>query len=159
MFEHMRNYEELLQRVGASLVDEGRLFVHVFSHKDCAYKFEDRGSDDWMAKHFFTGGIMPSHDLLPKFDSDFDTIDQWAVNGQHYQKTAEAWLENLDRYKEELLPVLADCYGKENARLWHQRWRIFVLACAELWGYSNGEEWGVSHYLFQKTKGKKTAGA
>ncbi|EDY84591.1 Cyclopropane-fatty-acyl-phospholipid synthase superfamily [Verrucomicrobiia bacterium DG1235] len=150
MFEHMRNYQTLFQRIHSWLKPSGKLFVHVFSHKKVAYLFEDQDEDDWMARHFFTGGIMPSHDLLPQFCSPFRLGSQWQLNGIHYQKTAEAWLQNLDRDRAATRSAIEEIYGQENAKVWTQRWRIFMLSCAELFGYRQGEEWGVSHYLFER---------
>ncbi len=150
MFEHMRNYQQLFSRIHTWLNPKAKMFIHVFSHKKIAYLFEDKDSDDWMARHFFTGGIMPSHDLLPRVCAPFKLAEQWQLNGIHYQKTAEAWFENLDNNKQATRAAMEKIYGKEEARVWENRWRIFMLSCAELFGYRKGEEWGVSHYLFEK---------
>jgi cyclopropane-fatty-acyl-phospholipid synthase len=150
MFEHMRNYEALLQRIHSWLVPHGKLFVHIFSHRRFAYAFEPAGEDDWMARHFFSGGIMPSDDLPARFQRDLRLVEQWRWSGTHYERTANAWLENLDRRRVDLLPILAGAYGPGEAIYWFHRWRIFFLACAELFGYAQGEEWGVSHYLFER---------
>ncbi|MDQ8185049.1 cyclopropane-fatty-acyl-phospholipid synthase family protein [Pelagicoccus sp. SDUM812002] len=149
MFEHMRNYQQLFTRIHLWLNPKAKMFIHVFSHKKIAYLFEDKDSDDWMARHFFTGGIMPSHDLLPRVCAPFKLAEQWQLNGMHYQKTAEAWFQNLDRDKARTREAMEKIYGKEEARVWENRWRIFMLSCAELFGYRRGEEWGVSHYLFE----------
>jgi cyclopropane-fatty-acyl-phospholipid synthase len=149
MFEHMRNYEALLARIGRWLEHDGKLFIHIFSHRQFTYAFEPAGDDDWMARHFFTGGIMPGDDLPARFQRDLRLARQWRWSGTHYEKTANAWLANLDRRRDELLPVLAAVYGPGDAIRWFHRWRIFFLACAELFGYARGEEWGVSHYLFE----------
>lgn len=150
MFEHMRNYKQLFGRIHSWLNPGAKMFIHVFSHKKIAYLFEDKESDDWMARHFFTGGIMPSHDLLPRFCAPFKMAEQWQLSGVHYQKTAEAWFENLDNNKEQTRAAMESIYGKSDAKVWENRWRIFMLSCAELFGYREGEEWGVSHYLFEK---------
>ncbi|MGB3210150.1 MAG: cyclopropane-fatty-acyl-phospholipid synthase family protein [Desulforhopalus sp.] len=150
MFEHMRNYQELFTRIYSWLKQDAKMFVHVFSHRKVAYLFQDEKGDDWMARHFFTGGIMPSHDLLPLVCAPFALADQWQLSGTHYQKTAEAWLDNIDRNPEAVRVAMERIYGKKNAGIWTQRWRIFMISCAELFGYRKGEEWGVSHYLFSK---------
>jgi cyclopropane-fatty-acyl-phospholipid synthase len=149
MFEHMRNYSELLRRIRSWLDPGGRLFVHIFCHRRYAYRFETEGEHNWMGRYFFTGGIMPSEDLLWHFQDDFSLIGQWRWDGTHYQKTAEAWLANLDARRREIWPILAGTYGKGEELRWFQRWRVFFLCCAELFGYRNGSEWMVSHYLME----------
>ncbi|MGF1614516.1 MAG: SAM-dependent methyltransferase [Gammaproteobacteria bacterium] len=150
MFEHMRNYEELLFRISNWLKPEGRLFVHIFCHKSCAYFFDTDGDNDWMARHFFTGGLMPSEDLLPRFQAHLSLSRQWRVNGCHYSRTALAWLANLDHHRQAALAILQTTYGTQRAEQWFERWRLFLLSCAELFDYRNGEEWFVSHYVFQR---------
>ena len=150
MFEHMRNYQKLLEKISRFLKKDGKLFVHIFSHKEFAYKFEVFDESDWMSKYFFTGGIMPSDHLLLYFNDHITIEKHWHVNGMHYSKTAEAWLLNMDKHKKEIIPIFEQTYGKENALKWWVYWRIFYMACAELWGYNNGDEWMVSHYLFNK---------
>lgn len=150
MFEHMRNYKKLMKLVAERLKPDGKLFVHIFTHKEYAYKFEVLDESDWMSKYFFTGGIMPSDDLLLHFNEDLSVEKHWRVNGLHYNKTSEAWLQNMDRHKKEIMPIFENTYGKEQALKWWVYWRIFFMACAELWGFENGEEWMVSHYLFHK---------
>jgi cyclopropane-fatty-acyl-phospholipid synthase len=150
MFEHMRNYQKLMKLVADHLKTDGKLFVHIFSHKDFAYKFEVVDETDWMSKYFFTGGIMPSDDLLLYFNEELSIRQHWHVSGTHYSKTSEAWLQNMDNHKKEILPLFEETYGKDQAMKWWVYWRIFYMACAELWGYNGGEEWIVSHYLFIK---------
>jgi cyclopropane-fatty-acyl-phospholipid synthase len=148
MFEHMRNYELLLGRVASWLKDDGKLFVHIFCHAKYAYAFETNGSADWLAEHFFTGGIMPNFDVFDNFQRDMEATESWRWDGTHYEKTANAWLSNMDANRTELMPLLEFVYG-DHAAQWFQRWRIFFMACAELWGYRNGGEWFVGHYLLE----------
>ncbi|WP_158797755.1 cyclopropane-fatty-acyl-phospholipid synthase family protein [Pedobacter sp. L105] len=150
MFEHMRNYQLLLQKVDGFLKADGKLFVHIFTHETLAYKFEVKDETDWMSKYFFTGGIMPSNHLLTYFNDDLTIENLWVVNGMHYSKTSEAWLSNMDRHKKEIMPIFEKTYGKDQALKWWVYWRLFYIACAELFGYRNGNEWMVCHYLFKK---------
>ncbi|MCA9400976.1 MAG: class I SAM-dependent methyltransferase [Candidatus Omnitrophica bacterium] len=151
MFEHMRNYEQLLEKIARFLNSDGKLFIHIFTHKEYAYeyKLDDSGSD-WMARYFFTGGIMPSDHLLLYFQKDFQIEHHWRVSGTHYQKTSEAWLKNMDANKDKIMPIISETYGSKDALKWWVYWRVFFMSCAELWGYQNGTEWMVSHYLFKK---------
>jgi cyclopropane-fatty-acyl-phospholipid synthase len=149
MFEHLGAYAELFRRVAAWLEPDGRLFVHVFAHRTYAYPFVDRGGSDWMARHFFTGGIMPSEPLLPSAAAaTFDVEERAWVDGSHYARTAEAWLSNLDGRRDSALRVLADAYGAGEARKRLRRWRVFFIACAELFAYDGDRHWGVAHYRF-----------
>ncbi|HEY6160484.1 MAG TPA: cyclopropane-fatty-acyl-phospholipid synthase family protein, partial [Bacteroidia bacterium] len=133
MFEHMRNYYELMKRISGWLKDDGKLFVHIFTHKKYAYKFEVKDETDWMSKYFFTGGIMPSDDLLFYFNDHLVKEKHWIVNGMHYSKTSEDWLRNMDAHKKEIMPLFEKTYGKDHAKKWWVYWRIFYMACAELW--------------------------
>jgi len=149
MFEHMRNYRRLLKSLACNLAPEGKLFLHIFCHRYLAYPFETEGSVNWMGKHFFSGGMMPSADLLRRFDEELRVTRHWTWNGEHYKRTAEAWLDNFEMRQTEVLPILQSVYGIDDGRVWFHRWRIFFLAVQELFGYSNGEEWFVSHYLLE----------
>ena len=146
MFEHMRNWGALLARIERWLEPGGKLFVHVFCHRAATYPFEDRGPGDWMARHFFSGGMMPSQDLLPRVAGGLALEERWRVSGEHYHRTSEAWLARLDRERDAVRPALERTYGPADAELWLQRWRLFFLACAELFGFRRGEEWFVAHY-------------
>lgn len=148
MFEHMKNYGELMRRISTWLKPGGKLFVHIFSHPTLCYHYQDSNGEDWLTRNFFTGGIMPSNDLLLYFQDHLKIEDQWAVSGKHYQLTARAWLNKMDANKATILPILAATYGAENQRRWWVFWRLFFIACEELWGFRGGEEWMVSHYLF-----------
>ncbi len=150
MFEHMKNYQRLLANVARWLKPDGLLFVHIFTHHQLSYHFIPRDATDWMSRYFFTGGQMPAHDLLPAFDDQLQLVQDWKVNGRHYQQTAEHWLQNMDRHRAEIMPLFAQTYGANAATRWWVYWRVFYMACAELWGYRNGEEWLVSHYLFRR---------
>lgn len=150
MFEHMRNYPELLRRISEWLNPGGKLFVHIFCHKCYAYPYVTEGRGNWMAKHFFTGGMMPSFDLLSSYDEHFETENSWKVNGMHYYKTCMDWLANLDAYRDSACRLLQESGIIISVPRYIQRWRMFFLACAELFAYNKGNEWFVGHYLFIK---------
>lgn len=150
MFEHMRNYELLFQRVSNWLTPDGKAFVHIFCHRDTPYLFETEGAMNWMGRHFFTGGMMPSEELFSHFDDDLSIERRWSVSGLHYWRTCEAWLENLDRNRVAILTRFRQDLSNGEAKRSLQRWRMFFMACAELFRYRGGDEWFVAHYLFQK---------
>jgi cyclopropane-fatty-acyl-phospholipid synthase len=150
MFEHMRNYRLLFARLHNWLVPGGKFFMHIFVHRLVPYEFVDNGATDWMSRYFFSGGIMPSYDLPLFFQDNLKIVNRWTLSGKHYERTANAWLTNIDARREQVLPLLAETYGANDSEQWFNRWRIFFMACAELWGYRNGQEWFVSHYLFER---------
>ncbi|KAI8812039.1 S-adenosyl-L-methionine-dependent methyltransferase [Cladochytrium replicatum] len=153
MFEHMKNYDSVMKKVSTWLVPEtGRLFVHVFCHKTMPYNFDaDEEQNSWMARYFFTGGTMPSEDLFMFFQTHVEVVDRWTVDGKNYGETSEQWLKRMDANRAKILPILAKAYGSaEQGFVWFQRWRVFYLACAELFNYNNGQEWFVVHYLFKR---------
>jgi len=148
MFEHMSNWRALLERLRTSLTPDGRLFLHVFSHRSRSYRFDHRDDADWIAHHFFTGGIMPSHELAGQFPDCFKVRTSWRWDGRHYRRTALHWLERFDANRMEATSILAEVYGAD-AELWRRRWRLFLLATAGLFGHADGSEWGVSHHLLR----------
>ena len=151
MFEHMRNWQSLLERISNWLKPEGKLFIHIFSHRRYAYAFSSEGDSNWMGRYFFTGGIMPSNDLLLYFQKDLLLEQHWVLSGVHYQRTADAWLQMMDSQKGEILQTFRETYGK-GADIWFQRWRMFFLATSEVWGFRGGNEWLISHYLFNNRR-------
>jgi cyclopropane-fatty-acyl-phospholipid synthase len=152
MFEHMRNYQLLLARIASWLAPDGKLFVHLFCHRELCYPFNTEGPADWMGRLFFSGGMMPSADLLVRMNRDMSVIRSWRWNGRNYQRTAEAWLAKLDARRDEVLRIFRICHGAEHAVRWFHRWRTFFLAVSELFGYADGDEWFVSHYLLARNE-------
>ena len=155
MFEHLRNWRAMFSRVAAWLVPDGRFFMHVFAHRAVPYAFTDDGPSDWMSRNFFSGGMMPSDELAARFQDELRLVSRWRWDGTHYERTANAWLANMDASRAALWPILERTYGAgeagaREARLWWTRWRIFFMACAGLFGYRGGQEWWVAHYLFEK---------
>ena len=151
MFEHVRNHRGLFQRIYSWLNPDGKLFTHVFCHRSTSYPFEVEGEDDWMSKHFFSGGTMPADELFLRISGSLELETRWRWSGKHYAKTSECWLENLDRNQFEVLELFKNEMNPEQAKRTFHRWRIFFLACAETFGFANGQEWWVSHYLFRKS--------
>ena len=150
MFEHMRNWDVLFTKVSSWLKDSGKFFMHIFTHRTFAYPYEDKGDSDWMARHFFSGGMMPSDDMPLHFQKHLNLDEHWMLAGTHYQKTARDWLANLDNNKVEVISLFEQIYGKKQGVKWYVRWRLFFMACEEMFGFDNGKEWGVSHYRFTK---------
>ena len=146
----MRNYRELYRRIFNWLKPGGQFFKHIFVHRNVPYPYIDSGDSDWMTRHFFSGGMMPSDGLPHYFQDHLRLIRRWRWNGTHYEKTCNAWLEKMDINKMKIWPILDQVYGAENAQQWWMRWRIFFMACAELFGFDEGREWWVSHYLFER---------
>jgi cyclopropane-fatty-acyl-phospholipid synthase len=150
MFEHMRNWRALFARVHGWLEPGGRFFQHVFCHRAAPYEFLDQGPSDWMTRHFFAGGIMPSDDLPLRFQDHLRLVARWRWSGRHYARTLEAWLARMDARRERVWPVLEATYGPREVLRWWVRWRIFFMACAELFAWDQGREWYVAHYLFER---------
>ena len=148
MFEHMRNYKELMKQISDLLVEDGKLFVHIFCHKNSTYLYEAQSDSDWMSKFFFTGGIMPSQDIFNYFNEDLVLKNSWEINGKNYSKTSKDWLKNMDKNKNEIKKILNDHYDEKN--IWFYRWRIFFLTCEEFFKINKGKEWFVTHYLLTK---------
>ena len=148
MFEHMRNYKKLMKQISDLLVEDGKLFVHIFCHKNSTYLYEAKSDSDWMSKFFFTGGIMPSQDIFNYFNEDLVLKNSWEINGKNYSKTSKDWLKNMDKNKNEIKKILNDHYDEKN--IWFYRWRIFFLTCEEFFKINKGKEWFVTHYLLTK---------
>jgi len=149
MFEHLRNWPLAFANVARWLVPGGRFFLHVFAHRGAPYPFVERDASDWMSRHFFSGGQMPSDDLAMRFQDDLRLRSRWRWDGSHYQRTAEAWLANMDRQQATLMPLFTSIYGAD-AGIWWMRWRVFFMSVAELFGHAGGQQWWVSHYLFER---------
>ena len=149
MFEHLRNWPQAFARVATWLRPRGRFFLHVFTHRDAPYAFEVRDASDWMSQHFFTGGMMPSDDLALHFQDDMRLLQRWRWDGRHYARTARAWLQNMDMQRKKLIPVVQAGFQGE-AELWWMRWRLFFMAVEELFAWNEGQQWWVSHYLFER---------
>jgi cyclopropane-fatty-acyl-phospholipid synthase len=150
MFEHLRNWPEIFRRVASWLEPDGRFFMHVFTHRSTPYAFDVRDATDWMSRHFFSGGMMPSDELPLHFQERLRFVQRWRWDGRHYEKTANAWLARLDAQRDAVLAILGHTYGDAQAAQWLQRWRLFFMACAELFGHRDGQEWWVSHYLMER---------
>jgi cyclopropane-fatty-acyl-phospholipid synthase len=153
MFEHMRNYRQLFERISDWLTSEGKLFLHIFAHRNVMYPFDVKSEQDWMSKYFFTGGLMPSIDTLLHFQEQLKIECRWLISGQHYEKTCNHWLENTDNNKDRIIDAFKENCTEQEAKLWFHRWRIFYMSCAELFGLDNGRQWLVAHYLFSNSKG------
>jgi len=149
MMEHLRNYELFFKKIRQLLNPDGQFFVHVFTHKSHPYFFETDGDDNWMGRYFFSGGQMPSRNLFDVFDQDLQVFQKWDWNGQHYQKTLESWLELMDHNEDQVMMLFKQCYGSADATKWFNRWRVFYMACSELFGYDQGQTWAVTHYLLK----------
>jgi len=157
MFEHMRNYRVLFEKINGWLAEDGRFFMHIFVHRTTPYEFLDKGPNDWMSRHFFSGGIMPSDDLPLYFQDHLSIQKRWRWNGNHYARTCNAWLANMDERRADVVPILAETYGEDAAKWW-MRWRMFFMACAELFAYDGGNEWYVAHYLFGRGEDARREG-
>eukprot|EP00252_Welwitschia_mirabilis_P027044 TRINITY_DN9122_c0_g1_i1.p1 TRINITY_DN9122_c0_g1~~TRINITY_DN9122_c0_g1_i1.p1 ORF type:complete len:363 (+),score=54.92 TRINITY_DN9122_c0_g1_i1:167-1255(+) len=150
MFEHMKNYGNLLEKISQWMNNESLLFVHHFCHKSFAYHFEDTGEDDWITRYFFTGGTMPSSNLLLYFQDNVSIVNHWLINGKHYAQTSEEWLKRMDKNLSSILPIFNDTYGENECKKWLGYWRTFFISVAELFSYNDGEEWMITHLLFRK---------
>lgn len=152
MFEHMRNYRALFARIANWLHDDGCFFMHIFCHRDAAYEYLDAGPADWMSRHFFSGGIMPSDDLPFRFHEHLSVTEKWHWSGVEYHKTAQAWLGKMDAGKADIMQIFDRVYGTHASRRWYMRWRMFFLAVSEMFAYDRGEQWRVGHYILEKNQ-------
>jgi cyclopropane-fatty-acyl-phospholipid synthase len=152
MFEHLRNYELLFKKIAGWMSEHSKMFVHIFCHKTFCYPYETEGASNWMGRYFFSGGYMPSVDLFHNFCKDLKILQSWQLDGTHYEKTSRHWLQKQDQNKKQIMKIFTEVYGEKQASIWFERWRVFYLACAELFGYEKGQQWLVTHYLFEKTK-------
>ena len=152
MFEHMRSWPKLFKRISQWLKPDGKMFMHIFVHRCAPYLFEDSETNDWMSRHFFAGGMMPSADLPMLFQDDLEFEQRWSWHGLHYARTCNAWLSNMDRNKQVIWPIFEQTYGQDFAKLWWMRWRMFFMACAELFTFNQGQEWFVGHYCFSNRR-------
>ncbi|WP_447745470.1 SAM-dependent methyltransferase [Variovorax boronicumulans] len=150
MFEHLRNWPRAFSHVAHWLKPQGRFFMHVFVHREAPYPFEERDASDWMSRHFFSGGMMPSDDLALRCQDDLRLLHRWRWDGRHYARTSAAWLARMDARRVTLMPLLAAVYGARDAPVWWTRWRLFFISVEELFGYAEGDQWWVAHYLFEK---------
>lgn len=156
MFEHMRNWQALMTRIAGWLKPEGQFFMHVFTHAKAPYLFEVKDANDWMSEYFFSGGMMPSLDLAPRVATDLRLEAQWTISGEHYRKTSDAWLANMEQNRDRVMAILASTYGAKQTQLWWHRWRIFFMACSELFGYDQGKVWPIGHYRFSQSNSSQT---
>jgi cyclopropane-fatty-acyl-phospholipid synthase len=156
MFEHMRNYRELFRRISTWMQPDGRFFLHIFTHRSTPYCYVDNGPGDWMSRHFFSGGIMPSAELPLHFSTHLNIEQGWRWNGTHYARTCNAWLAQMDRRRDAIMPILVSTYGVTDGERWWMRWRMFFMACSELFAWDEGREWFVSHYLFRRASGARS---
>ncbi|RMG55354.1 MAG: class I SAM-dependent methyltransferase [Gammaproteobacteria bacterium] len=150
MLEHVRDHAGLFARVRQWMAPDATFFIHIFCHDRFMYPFEDQGESDWMARHFFTGGVMPSFDIFSRTQAVLPVRQQWQVNGTHYARTARAWLNNMDAHADEIREIFNETYGRAQSGRWINRWRMFFMACEELFGYRDGKEWYVGHYLLSR---------
>ena len=151
MFEHTKNTKKLMNLINDWLNPNGLFFMHVFAHKENPYYFDRDQKNAWMAKYFFTGGMMPNHNLFKDLKSNLEYQKSWILSGEHYERTSNAWLDKMDQNKSKILSLFERSNGSSVAKRKFHFWRLFYIACAEIFGYDNGNEWVVSHHLFKKS--------